>query len=98
MSGEKAAVKDTFPPGAIDEIDEVSEIVFDPGDVVLLYTDGITEAFLDNTENQFGVDGLMNILQKNGDRRPDEISSEVMEAVKNYEIYDDTSILVIKKT
>lgn len=77
--------------------DEVSKINIQSGDILLLYTDGITESFKDSTENQFGLDGLISILKKYGNENPNVISANVMLSLAGYEMYDDASLLLLKK-
>jgi sigma-B regulation protein RsbU (phosphoserine phosphatase) len=51
-----------------------------PGDGILLYTDGVTEAE-DPAENQFSEERLLGLLAKSGGRSVEEIVQEVMHAV-----------------
>jgi phosphoserine phosphatase RsbU/P len=83
----------------ISEFVKTQEIPFTEGEVIVLYTDGITEA--DNAEGeQFGVDRLCTSLLRNRDGSASAIQNgvieDVMEFVGSTKIYDDISILVIK--
>ena len=69
------------------------------GDVVLLYTDGISEAF--NEEDQeFGDERLKDILMKNAKESPAKILSEVQTALYSFvgsaPQSDDRTIVIIK--
>jgi len=72
----------------------------DPGDELILYTDGITEA-LDNNRKQFGKQRLMDSVIKAVRLDLDE---QIPSIIKDYEVYtrnlpasDDISFVVIKK-
>ena len=91
-----------FPIGLdseiIDFIDET--IVFlNPEDVVVLYTDGITEA--ENMDNdQYGLTRLCEIVRLHREQSADKIQQAVIKDVIDYigeqKIYDDITLLVIK--
>jgi serine phosphatase RsbU (regulator of sigma subunit) len=72
----------------------------EPGDLFLLYTDGITEA-QDAQDEQFGVTRLENILQAHGDDNPDHLLTLIEEAVRahvgNPAALDDITLLIIKR-
>ena len=61
----------SYPLG-IDESDTFKEatVLLQPGDTLLLYTDGITEA-RNNAGDQFGVDQLTRIFRNEGNRPPE---------------------------
>ena len=71
------------------------------GDVLILYTDGITEA-MNNKEEQFGKEGIVQAALPAKDNSADKIRSAVIKKCLNHigneKVYDDLSIMVIKKT
>jgi len=71
------------------------------GDVLILYTDGITEA-MNNKEEQFGKEGIIKAALPVKDKGADSIRSAVIKKCLNHigneKVYDDLSIMVIKKT
>ncbi len=71
------------------------------GDVLILYTDGITEA-MNNKEEQFGKEGIIQAALPVKDKSADSIRSAVIKKCLNHigneKVYDDLSIMVIKKT
>lgn len=71
------------------------------GDILLLFTDGITEAFDDNKE-MYGDQRLERKLRSLKDRSPKEISQLILEEVQLHnrlvEYSDDKTLVVIKKT
>jgi sigma-B regulation protein RsbU (phosphoserine phosphatase) len=76
------------------------EIKIDPGDVVALFTDGITEA--DNQVNrQYGIERLCDVIVKNHTRASDQIKDaiigDLMSHIGGTKIYDDITVLVIKR-
>ncbi|MCT7957791.1 AAA family ATPase [Laspinema palackyanum] len=92
-----------FPIAMVEEIAEfvtTARIELNPGDVVVLYTDGITEAFnLDNQE--YGLERLIEVAQKNCYKSAQEIQKAVISDVKGYigpqKVYDDITLLVLKQ-
>jgi len=92
-----------FMIGFIDDIaDFVSDtkVQLNQGDVVVLYTDGITEA--ENIERElYGLERLCEVVKQNWQRTAQEILQSVIEDVKQYigkqKIFDDITLLVLKK-
>ncbi|WCL50455.1 SpoIIE family protein phosphatase [Leptospira sp. GIMC2001] len=67
------------------------------GDLLFLYTDGVTEATKDNYE-LFGFDRLSAIIRTNGSNSLEEVRDAVLESLKGYETPDDVTMLILKKT
>jgi serine phosphatase RsbU (regulator of sigma subunit)/predicted enzyme related to lactoylglutathione lyase len=77
---------------------EVEERQLSTGDVLALYTDGITEAFND-AGDEFGEDRLIEILRKNRELCSDAIISAIVEEVRRFspcEQHDDITLIVAK--
>lgn len=75
------------------------EVVLKPGDVLVLYTDGITEA--ENAErNMFGEDRLRGVIGRNRHLGAKEIIAEILTDVKafsgDYPQSDDITLMVVK--
>ncbi|WP_036479622.1 SpoIIE family protein phosphatase [Myxosarcina sp. GI1] len=92
-----------FPIGlevTIEEFVFQVEIELEPEDVVVLYTDGITEAEND-LGIQYGLEKLSQIVKNNCDRSAENIRQIVVDDVKKHigfhKIYDDITLVVIKK-
>jgi serine phosphatase RsbU (regulator of sigma subunit) len=69
-----------------------------PGDLLAIYTDGITEAF-DDREEEFGESRLLDALQTHRARGPSEIVAAVFEAVRAFsphEQRDDITMIVAR--
>ena len=78
-----------------------NETVLAPGDMLYLYTDGITEA--NNTDQEmFGSDRLLKVLNEVRDRSPQEIDDHVRAAIaefsKDTEQFDDITSLCFRYT
>jgi serine phosphatase RsbU (regulator of sigma subunit) len=91
-----------FPIGLVADIADFvadAEIQLHPGDVVVLYTDGIPEA--ENSQGvQYGIERLCQILSHNWRQSAREIRQAVIEDVRRHigtqKVYDDITLLVIK--
>lgn len=97
---ETLEVKPNIPLGVISDYEfESSEITLKPNDIVILYTDGVTEAF-DRHHNEYGEERLKKCLgsiEKDvTEVIIDAIQKDVSEFVKGYEQTDDMTILVVK--
>jgi serine phosphatase RsbU (regulator of sigma subunit) len=80
-------------------------LTMESGDVMVLYTDGVTEAWKKGTtpgkrdpkEDMFGIDGIRDILLALGGRGSEEIRSGILTALMEYEWSDDVTLLVVKR-
>ena len=86
--------------GAITDVSfHQSAIKFEKGDLLMMYTDGVTETF-NNKNEQFGEDRLKEIIKNNSDRD----ISDIIRTVKNELEYfsgqkpqaDDITMLIIR--
>jgi GAF domain-containing protein len=80
------------------EYEEVLE-AFEPGDVLLLYTDGILEARRDQEE--FGLQRLETAFVRVADQPPDEVAATLVAAARDFaggRLADDVTLLVLKNT
>lgn len=77
------------------------KIQLEPGDTVVFYTDGITDALNDNNEF-FGEQRLIACLQEVGDRNASDIVEGIVKCVNtfvgNAPQYDDITLLIMKIT
>lgn len=85
-----------FPDVPYDE----SHIQLEPGDLLVCYTDGITEPENEYGE-MFGEERLIELLCAHGSREPGEVAAAVVDAVRRWtastELQDDVTLLVAKK-
>ena len=69
-----------------------------PGDTLVLYTDGVTEAFNDGGE-EFGEQRLVDSLRRHRDKPPRALMDSILEDVKQFsphEQHDDITLLVAR--
>jgi sigma-B regulation protein RsbU (phosphoserine phosphatase) len=90
---------DKFPLGILDETDyQETQLKLEPGDRVVFYTDGIVEA-MNEKEEIFGFDRLLDVLQSTGPMSADELLREILNKVKlfaaNAPQHDDLTLIVI---
>jgi phosphoserine phosphatase RsbU/P len=78
---------------------EETSITLEPGDVLLFYTDGVTEAF-DDSGKQFGMDRLKALLRKHHRLPAAEIVRLISDTVLNFRsnssVQDDLTLSVVK--
>jgi serine phosphatase RsbU (regulator of sigma subunit) len=80
----------------ISEMLPVSEFRMGMGDCIVLYTDGITEAWAQGI-GFFGTERLIKVIEKFGDRPVSELHAAILDALKDYEKPDDVTLLVMKR-
>lgn len=72
---------------------------FSKGDLMVLYTDGITETMNEDSQ-EFGVDRLLNVIKQNFSKNSYEIKRTILEELKKFtgqnEPDDDATLIVIK--
>jgi phosphoserine phosphatase RsbU/P len=92
-----------FPIGLVEEMAEfVNEIDVDlhPGDVVVLYTDGITEA-ADSAHNLYGQDRFLEVIAAHRTESAESIKDAIINDVKHHigsqTLYDDLTLVILKQ-
>jgi sigma-B regulation protein RsbU (phosphoserine phosphatase) len=81
---------------------EEGEILFQEGDQLFLYTDGLTEAF-NPDHDMFGQEALEDLIKRYGQKPPDELVKEILRSVhafvRNEPFHDDlTMVSILRKT
>ena len=75
------------------------EIQLNKGDIVIFYTDGITEAENSNKE-MFGLERLKEVIYNNKNKSPKELRKVILESInrfrKDYERTDDLTFVILK--
>lgn len=74
------------------------EIPLDPGDVALLYTDGLSEAR--DGDQQFGEERIANTLRRDPGAEPSVLCKSLLEAAKDFAsspLTDDVAILAVRR-
>ncbi len=92
-----------FPIAMVEEMAEfvtTARIELNPGDVVVLYTDGITEA-VNSNKQLYGLERLIDVVRKNCNSSAREIQQAAIADVKSYigqqKVYDDLTLLILKQ-
>jgi sigma-B regulation protein RsbU (phosphoserine phosphatase) len=74
-------------------------ITLAPGDVVVLFTDGISEA-MNGIRDLYGEDRLCLCVEDHADLEPDALCDEIFESVREFadgaEQHDDMTMIVLK--
>jgi sigma-B regulation protein RsbU (phosphoserine phosphatase) len=73
-------------------------LTLQPGDVCILFTDGVTEAR--HGGDEFGYERLLAVAERVRDRSASMIKTEILEAVKTFighqAAHDDLTVVVVK--
>lgn len=92
-----------FPIGldqAIAKYIHSTTVKLHPGEVLALYTDGITES-VNLTGEYYGLDRLCNVLSHNWQQSAEAIKETVINDVRNHigkqKVYDDITLVVLKQ-
>jgi len=92
-----------FPLGLEEDIaDFVSQVQvhLNPGDVVVLYTDGITEAVNIN-KVYYGIERLCQVTKENRHKTAEEIRQAVidhlLQHIDKHKVFDDITLVVLKQ-
>lgn len=87
--------------GIFKEADYVLEHTkLNPGDIMILYTDGITEV-IDDSEEEFGEGRLETLIMYHKDLSAQELTDRIIEAIATFagdqELFDDATLVIIKR-
>jgi serine phosphatase RsbU (regulator of sigma subunit) len=92
-----------FPIGLEEEIADfiaTEQVHLNPGEVVVLYTDGITEAF-DINQKEYGVERLCEVVSRNCLLSAEGIKQSVIDDVRRHigsmKVFDDITLVVLKQ-
>ncbi|MFH1676990.1 MAG: PP2C family protein-serine/threonine phosphatase, partial [bacterium] len=93
---------DGIAMGILTDVDfECKEFEMNPGDITLMYTDGLNEA-MNPDRVQFGFENIRKVMRENATESAEKIIDAYFNAIKDHadgaEQSDDTTIIVIKKT
>jgi len=77
-----------------------SQIIMDKGDILLVYSDGVTES-MNEKDEEFGLDALISIIKNNRNENSNMILHEILNAIKshsnNIPQSDDVTVVIIKR-
>lgn len=78
---------------------QVNEMIYEKGDILLLFTDGISEA-QNQSGDEFGFDRLQKLLEQNATKSPKEIENAIINSLYAFcetrHLEDDYTLIVIK--
>ena len=87
-------------PDLLDVTPVADDYVLGAGDVLVLYTDGVTEA-LDTEDGMFGTQRLMEILRNSAGGSAQEIANAIVDGYNRFTVdaeqSDDVTFVVIKR-
>lgn len=94
----------TTPGIALGVLDDAfigeAEVALEPGDVLVCYTDGITEA-IDRAEEAFGVERLLNVISDNRHLDATAIAEAIVVALRAFTgdrpPFDDVTLVVLRR-
>ena len=98
-----ASLDPTGPPvGTLEKISyEENTVSLQPGDILLCYSDGVTEGH-DPEGEQFGTERLEDTVRRESANPPDEIAHRILDEVKIHHagsgLTDDLTLVVLKRT
>ena len=79
---------------------EERTIDFMPGSLLVVYSDGITEA-MDSNEEEFGEERLISLIKENKNSAPSDLIDLIINTVNDYagnaEQADDMTLVIIKR-
>lgn len=71
------------------------------GDVLVMYTDGVTDALDKSGDEEFGASRLTEVVQEYGAKTAQEITDEILRAVQDFAAgapqFDDVTLVVVKR-
>ena len=76
---------------------EDSTVELDPGDLLMAFTDGITEA-MDADGEEFGVERLIQVARKTGEQSMEDLKAQLLGSVQefcNFRMRDDATLILI---
>jgi serine phosphatase RsbU (regulator of sigma subunit) len=81
------------------------DFTMDAGDTLMLYTDGITDAWREGSlrdvrnpsEDMFGIERLWKTFKRLGSRSPGEIKDGILSELKGYYFNDDVTMVILKR-
>ncbi len=88
--------------GILEDVEYTQETIqVYPGDLIILYTDGVTEAINPEME-EYGISRLINTIQENIDSSVQDIAEKILTSVAKFSgsqpQFDDITLLLIKVT
>lgn len=87
-------------PASFDRILQVEEIELDPGDCLVLYSDGLTEC-MNRRQELYGEERLLRVIEQSAGLPAREVEETVLRDVREFqgeaEAHDDLTIVVLRR-
>lgn len=87
------------PLGIFSDADyQRGELLLEPDDLLLLYSDGVTEA-CPKSHEEFGCDRLVEVVQRHRQRPAPELAEQILDSVRRWagdELQDDQTLLLVQ--
>ncbi|WP_321477822.1 PP2C family protein-serine/threonine phosphatase [uncultured Paludibaculum sp.] len=78
---------------------EVQDVELQPGDVIVLYSDGLTEC-MNSVQEQFGEERLVDVVQRTAHLNARGVEAAIMEAARDFrgeaDPHDDLTVVVLR--
>lgn len=77
---------------------EEETVKLSSGDLLVFYTDGVTEALNEDENEEFGKERLLDCIQEHRDQSSEEIQQAIIDAVKEFSTdvqHDDLTLIII---
>mgnify|MGYP003546215954 CR=1 FL=1 len=75
---------------------QVDNFYMESGDVLVLFTDGVTES-INSKKEMFEISGLIAILEKSENLSALEIKNKILGSLKDFKTEDDITFMVCKR-
>ena len=78
----------------------ISEIELETDDILVFYTDGVTEAMNPETNEEFGLERVIELVQDHRNQTAEVIKEAIISEVNRFSTgirFDDLTLIVIKK-
>ena len=97
---EEPFTEGSYPVGLVQDAEYVTaRVKLEPGDTLILFSDGVTEA-MDTGEELYGVPRLREVLTGQSDCALDKLQKSILESVENFSKgahqADDLTLLIVR--
>lgn len=72
-----------------------NKIKLDKGDLLFLFTDGVTEAIL--SHEMFEINGIRKVMEKHSEESLETVKSKLLEALSGYKQLDDITFMMVRR-
>ena len=80
---------------SMEEEAALGSLVLEPGDMLLLYTDGVLEAR--DSKQDFYEARLRLIFEEFGEQGPEVVRQKILQSLQGYDVQDDVTLMLVKR-